>query len=252
MTFQPRNVDQHRLVRLHNALDALRDQRIYATDSDDFLRLQFSHPDQVIWKVTFPVPVELPPWGHLRRDTQFNYLGTPIRTLSNNTIRNLRAGTALPRKKHELKVLRNNLKTWGQTVAYWNSHIPLMPNWRERTSELFWTFRNPPSQVELDALKAMSIAELSKRIHHDLAIATLCPMMAPELREYFVGKGWRCYRRTFVLKQKMKVLDELRTRHAGLRIKMFRRSLLKVLDETRLPTDCGILITQFLLPEDPE
>jgi hypothetical protein len=243
MTFQPRNVDQHRLVRIHNALDALRDQRIYATDSDDFLRLQFSHPDQLTVTVSKPNSNE----------NDYSFYGFPTRALSDTTIGKFRSGTAFPRQKHEIKVLRNQLTTWDYCLTYWLREHTVRPNLDQRTITNHWLFRrHAPSQSEKDILNRYSLKGIQRHIRQDLTLCYLLPMLAPELREYFVGKGWRCYRRTFVLKQKMKVTNELLCRYHVLRNQMRRRSILKVLDETRLPTDCGIMITKFLLLDDPQ
>jgi len=248
MTFQPRTADQRHLVRQTNAVDALRHRTMPPTDY--CVRLQFSHPERIVWTPT-PLPHDPHPFLSL-----VDHHAQPLNMLSDDTVRYFQAGTALPRQKSELQKLRNHLRVWEHYIGGWLEHCQTIPALQNRTEGdvLRWTFRFPPSQIEINSLSTLSLGKVFKRIRHDLTLAVLCPMMSDELRRNFVGRrpsgtdSWANY----VLEKKIALMDELRERHDGLRIKMFRRSVLKVLDETILPTDCGRMITQFLLPEDPQ
>ena len=95
-----------------------------------------------------------------------------------------------------------------------------------------------------------NVQQMKLRLKEDFTLCIVLPSLGKNVHQSLVGanrKGDRI--RCFVIEQKFKLLEDLTNNFNKLINQWYRKSVLKVLDETCLPTDCGRIITQFLVKE---
>jgi len=160
-------------------------------------------------------------------------------------------GRRFPSSLSECKVLKNPLKHWRDEVAKFNHFLE--ENASQNPKMLSFTWRTPMMVHNVLRLqppeRPRTLFQMRQRVQEDLTLCHVLPLLEKHVRQTLVGKRRKGDKiMCFVVEQKFKVLAELHASFKILMTKKFRRAVLRVLDETCLVTDVGILITQFLEP----